>query len=85
MTRTTDFQAGPVPISPPPGNPELCPHPFQKCEPPPFQFPLTPLLCFPPPPLRDNVACMQSIWGSGNPTGYASLMKYLQFIKHRLP
>ena len=23
--------------------------------------------------------------GSGNPVGHASLMKYLQFIKHRLP
>lgn len=73
------------PSSPCPGSPELCLHPFQKCEPLPFQFPLTPLLQFPPLPLRDNVACMQPIWGSGDPIGYASLMKYLQFIKHRLP
>lgn len=85
MTVTMNFLAGPAPSSPSPGSPQLYLHPFQNREPPPCQFPLTPLLYFPPLPLHDDVAYRRLIWGSGNPTGYASLMKYLQFIKHRLP
>lgn len=74
---TMNFLAGSAPCPPCPGSPELRLYPFQKCEPPPFQFPLTPLLEFPPLPLCDNVACMQAIWGPGVPIAHASLMKYL--------
>lgn len=73
------------PASPCPGCPEPYLHPFQKREPLPFQFPLTPLLHFPPLPLPDNGACIPPIWGPRNPIGYANLMKYFSLLNTGSP
>lgn len=83
---TINFQAEPSPQLPlTPGSPEPSLRPFQNRSPHLSNFLLCLFSISRPPPLRDHVACRQPIWGSGDPIGYASLMKYLQFIKHSLP